>query len=136
MLTTSGISRLIRLSLISRSIPQNFTQNIVRPFTMATNYKQPEHKLTMIPGPIEFSDSVLGAMATPSQAHTSPEFVQTFQTVLQNLRKVFKSTDKDAQGYVVAGSGTLGWDVAGANLINKGDKVLVLLTGFFFGLVC
>lgn len=131
MLTTSGISRLIRLSLISRSIPQNFTQNIVRPFTMATNYKQPEHKLTMIPGPIEFSDSVLGAMATPSQAHTSPEFVQTFQTVLQNLRKVFKSTDKDAQGYVVAGSGTLGWDVAGANLINKGDKVLVLLTGFF-----
>lgn len=98
---------------------------------MATNYKQPDHKLTLIPGPIEFSDSVLGAMATPSQAHTSPEFVKTFQSVLQNLRKVFKSTDSDAQGYVVAGSGTLGWDVAGANLIEKGDKVLVLLTGFF-----
>lgn len=98
---------------------------------MATNYKQPDHKLTLIPGPIEFSDSVLGTMATPSQAHTSPEFVKTFQSVLQNLRKVFKSTDSDAQGYVVAGSGTLGWDVAGANLIEKGDKVLVLLTGFF-----
>lgn len=85
----------------------------------------------MIPGPIEFSDPVLYAMATPSQAHTSPEFVKTFQAVLKNLRKLFKSTDEKAQPYVLAGSGTLGWDVAAANLINKGDKVLVLLTGFF-----
>lgn len=98
---------------------------------MSVPYKQPEHKLTMIPGPIEFSDEVLYAMATPSQAHTSPEFIKTFQLVLQNLRKVFKSTDPASQPYVVAGLGTLGWDVAGANLINKGDKVLVLLTGFF-----
>lgn len=99
--------------------------------TMSVPYKQAEHKLTMIPGPIEFSDPVLYAMATPSQAHTSPEFVKTFQSVLQNLRKLFKSTDPKAQPYVLAGSGTLGWDVAAANLINKGDKVLVLLTGFF-----
>ncbi|CUM55936.1 unnamed protein product [Debaryomyces fabryi] len=94
-------------------------------------YKQPEHKLTMIPGPIEFSDPVLYAMSTPSQAHTSPEFIKTFQTTLQNLRKLFKSTDSKAQPYVLAGSGTLGWDVVGANLINPGDKVLVLSTGFF-----
>lgn len=99
--------------------------------TMSVPYKQPEHKLTMIPGPIEFSDPVLYAMATPSQAHTSPEFVKTFQSVLQNLRKLFKSTDPKAQPYVLAGSGTLGWDVAAANLVNKGDKVLVLSTGFF-----
>ena len=93
--------------------------------------KQPEHKLTMIPGPIEFSDLVLQAMSTPSQAHTSPEFVKTFQEVLQNLRKLFKSADPHAQPYVIAGSGTLGWDFVGANLVNPGDSVLVLLTGFF-----
>lgn len=98
---------------------------------MSVPYKQPEHKITMIPGPIEFSDEVLYAMATPSQAHTSPEFVKTFQSVLQNLRRLFKSTDASAQPYVVAGSGTLGWDVVGANLVVPGDKVLVLLTGFF-----
>lgn len=94
-------------------------------------FKQPEHKLTMIPGPIEFSDEVLYAMATPSQAHTSPEFIKTFQSTLVNLRKLFKSTDASAQPYVIAGSGTLGWDIAGSNLINPGDKVLVLSTGFF-----
>lgn len=99
--------------------------------TMSVPYKQPAHKLTMIPGPIEFSDSVLYAMSTPSQAHTSPEFVKTFQSTLQNLRKLFKSTDPKAQPYVLAGSGTLGWDVAAANLITPGDKVLVLSTGFF-----
>lgn len=98
---------------------------------MATPYKQPPHKLTMIPGPIEFSDEVLGAMATPSQAHTSPEFVKTFQSVLQNLRKLFKSSDPDAQAYVIAGSGTLGWDIVSTNLLSPGDKVLVLSTGFF-----
>lgn len=99
--------------------------------TMSVPYKQPEHKLTMIPGPIEFSDEVLYAMATPSQAHTSPEFVATFQSVLKNLRHLFQSTDSAAQPYVLAGSGTLGWDVAAANLVKKDDKVLVLLTGFF-----
>lgn len=103
----------------------------LRTFTMSVPYKQPEHKLTMIPGPIEFSDPVLYAMSTPSQAHTSPEFVKTFQSVLQNLRKVFRSSDAAAQPYVLAGSGTLGWDVAASNLLSKGDKVLVLLTGFF-----
>lgn len=97
----------------------------------AVPFKQPEHKLTMIPGPIEFSDEVLYAMATPSQAHTSPEFVKTFQSTLTNLRKLFKSTDEKAQPYVLAGSGTLGWDIVGANLINPSDKVLVLSTGFF-----
>lgn len=98
---------------------------------MSGPYKQSGRKLTMIPGPIEFCDEVLYAMSTPSQAHTSPEFIATLQSVLKNLRKLFQSTSSSAQPYVLAGSGTLGWDVAAANLVNKGNKVLVLLTGFF-----
>ncbi|EMG50111.1 AGX1 Alanine--glyoxylate aminotransferase 1 [Candida maltosa Xu316] len=98
---------------------------------MSFEYKQPDHKLTLIPGPIEFSNEVLASMATPSQAHTSPEFIATFQSVLQSLRKLFKSTDPKTQGYVLSGSGTLGWDVAASNLLNPGEKVLVLSTGFF-----
>lgn len=94
-------------------------------------YKQPAHKLTMIPGPIEFSDEVLYAMLTPSQAHTSPEFIATFQSALKSLRTVFKLTDPKSQPYVLAGSGTLGWDVAALNLVLPGEKVLVLSTGFF-----
>ncbi|RLV96684.1 Alanine--glyoxylate aminotransferase 1 [Spathaspora sp. JA1] len=95
------------------------------------SFVQPDHRLTLIPGPIEFSNPVLAAMSTPSQAHTSPEFVATFQSVLQNLRKLFKSTNPKSQAYVLSGSGTLGWDVAASNLINAGDDVLVLSTGYF-----
>lgn len=50
---------------------------------------------------------------------------------MKNLRKLFKSTDANTQGYVLSGSGTLGWDVASSNLLNPGEKVLVLSTGFF-----
>lgn len=119
--TTGSITRWAAFRCILSTISSN----------MSVPYKQPEHKLTMIPGPIEFSDEVLYAMSTPSQAHTSPEFVATFQSVLKNLRKLFQSTDPSAQPYVLAGLGTLGWDITAANFVKKNDKVLVLLTGFF-----
>ena len=89
-------------------------------------------KLTFIPGPIEFSKNVLAAMSTPSQAHTSPEFVKVFQSVLLKTRKMFASkVESGSQPFVLAGSGTLGWDLCGANFVNKSDNVLVLSTGFF-----
>lgn len=89
-------------------------------------------KLTFIPGPIEFSDNVLAAMSTPSQAHTSPEFVKVFQSVLVKTRKMFCSAAASkSQPFVISGSGTLGWDLCGSNLVNHSDKVLVLSTGFF-----
>lgn len=93
--------------------------------------KQAPHPITMIPGPIEFDDEVLSAMSHPAQAHTSPAFVQTFQETLKLVRNLFYSTNPAAQGFVVAGSGTLGWDFVGANLIEAGDNALVLNTGFF-----
>lgn len=100
-------------------------------FPEIPNSKQAPHNLTMIPGPIEFSDSVLESMSTPSQAHTSPEFVQVFQSALKQLRQLFKSQDPKTQPLVISGSGSLGWDITGANFITKTEKVLVLSTGFF-----
>ncbi|KAG0680067.1 hypothetical protein C6P40_000137 [Pichia californica] len=89
-------------------------------------------KLTFIPGPIEFSDDVLAAMSTPSQAHTSPEFIKVFQSVLIKTRKLFNSSvDSKSQPFIISGSGTLGWDICGSNLLNPDDNVLVLSTGFF-----
>jgi alanine-glyoxylate transaminase/serine-glyoxylate transaminase/serine-pyruvate transaminase len=58
-------------------------------------------------------------------------FVNTFSEVLQNLRKLFQTTDPAAQPFVISGSGTLGWDQVAANLAEPGDEVLVLHTGYF-----
>lgn len=94
--------------------------------------KMSARKLTFIPGPIEFSDNVLKAMSTPSQAHTSPEFVKVFQDSLIKTRKLFNSeTASNSQPFILSGSGTLGWDLCGSNLVERNDNVLVLSTGFF-----
>lgn len=93
--------------------------------------KQPQHNLTLIPGPIEFSDEVLAAMSHYSVAHTAQPFVDTFQSVLKSLRTLFFNRDTSAQPFVIAGSGTLGWDISAANFLTAGDDVLLLNTGFF-----
>lgn len=77
------------------------------------------------------SPAVQEAASIQSLAHTSPEFVKIFQEVLQNLRTVFQTTDAGDQSIVISGSGTLGWDIVGNNLLKSGDSVLTVSTGFF-----
>ncbi|QLQ79311.1 hypothetical protein HG537_0B06590 [Torulaspora globosa] len=97
---------------------------------VADNYIMRSDTL-LIPGPIELSDNVQKALDCPSLSHTGPEFTAIFQRVLQNCRKLFKAHETEGQPIVLAGSGTLGWDIAAANLIDPDEKVLVLSTGFF-----
>lgn len=92
---------------------------------------QEKHALTMIPGPIEFDDEVLRAMSHYSVAHTAKPFVDTFSETLKLVRNLFLSKDPAAQPFVIAGSGTLGWDIVSSNLIEAGEKALVLNTGYF-----
>jgi alanine-glyoxylate transaminase/serine-glyoxylate transaminase/serine-pyruvate transaminase len=87
--------------------------------------------LLLIPGPIVVSEAVRKAQSIQSLAHTSPEFIAIFQKALKDLRQLFKSTNEKDQGIVIAGSGTLGWDITASNLVYPGDDVLVLSTGFF-----
>lgn len=92
-------------------------------------FQQAEHKLLMIPGPIEVADDVLYANAHPAMAHVSPDFVPVFGKVLTMLKKVLYAPN--SQPFVVAGSGTLGWDMVSTNVVQPNDEVLVLQTGYF-----
>ncbi|GMM36883.1 alanine--glyoxylate transaminase [Saccharomycopsis crataegensis] len=94
-------------------------------------FKQSAHPLLLIPGSIEVADNVLEANGSPSMSHTHQPFIGIFQSALQNLRKLFKSTDHKAQAFVISGSGTLGWDIVASNLIKPKEDALVLSTGFF-----
>ncbi|KAJ2516335.1 hypothetical protein H4217_004649 [Coemansia sp. RSA 1939] len=89
----------------------------------------PVRPLCLIPGPVEMSETVLQAHSTPATSHTDPRFVEAFGQVIEMLREVVGTTT--AQPFVVAGSGTLGWDQTAANLVEAGDKALVLSTGYF-----
>ncbi len=88
-----------------------------------------DRKLLMIPGPIEFDPAVLAALGAPTTSHVAPEFIEVFGQALERMRAVFLCPD--GQPFIIAGSGTLAMDLAGANLIEPGDKALVVNTGYF-----
>jgi len=85
--------------------------------------------LLMIPGPIEFEPAVLSALGAPTTSHVAPDFIEVFGASLEQMRQVFFSPD--GQPFILAGSGTLAMDSAGANLVEPGDRALVINTGFF-----
>ncbi len=88
-----------------------------------------DRKLLMIHGPIEFDPAVLSALGAPTTSHVAPDFIEVFGQALERMREVFLCPD--GQPFIMAGSGTLAMDLAGANLIEPGDKALVVNTGYF-----
>ncbi|KPI44189.1 Alanine--glyoxylate aminotransferase 1 [Cyphellophora attinorum] len=92
---------------------------------------QAKHPTLLIPGPIEVTDEVSQSMATFAQSHVGQPFVNTFGEALSMLRQLFQTKNPNSQPFAIAGSGTLGWDLAAANLVEPGEEVLVLHTGYF-----
>jgi len=86
-------------------------------------------KLLMIPGPVEFDPAVMEAMGEATTSHVAPDFIEAFGQALERMRQVWLSPD--GQPFVVAGSGTLAMDLAVANLVEPGDRALVINTGYF-----
>ncbi len=84
----------------------------------------------MIPGPIEFTDEVMAEMSKPTPSHVDPAFIEVFGQALADLRSVFLA-GPDYQPFILAGSGTLAMDSAVANLVEPGDRALVVDTGYF-----
>lgn len=85
--------------------------------------------LLMIPGPIELEPAVAAAAARPPLGHLDPELVAMFSRALGGLREVFRAPD--GQPFVVAGSGTLAMEMGVANLIERGDRAVVVDSGYF-----
>jgi alanine-glyoxylate transaminase/serine-glyoxylate transaminase/serine-pyruvate transaminase len=88
-----------------------------------------DRKLLMIPGPIEFSPEVLRALGMPTTSHVAPNFIEVFGQALERMRQVFMLPN--GQPFIMAGSGTLAMDIAASNLIEAGDRALVVNTGTF-----
>lgn len=86
-------------------------------------------KLLMIPGPIEFEPAVMQAVGMPTPSHVAPDFIKSFGHSLEMMREVWLAPS--GQPFIMAGSGTLAMDMAGSNLVEPGDKALVISTGYF-----
>ncbi|KAI7830116.1 pyridoxal phosphate-dependent transferase [Kickxella alabastrina] len=120
------------LNILKRSIhlkPTSFAFPLAKQKHISRTMTSNTRPLCLIPGPVEMSSSVLQAHSTPATAHTDPKFVEVFGQSIEMLRQVVAT--ETAQPFIIAGSGTLGWDQAAANLIEAQDNVLVLSNGYF-----
>jgi alanine-glyoxylate transaminase/serine-glyoxylate transaminase/serine-pyruvate transaminase len=97
--------------------------------TTEKDFRQAPHNLLVIPGPIEVADEVLFANAHPSTSHIAPNFIPVFGDCIRMTREVLFT--KDGQPFLIAGSGTLGWDQVAANLVEPGENALVIHSGYF-----
>lgn len=89
-----------------------------------------ERPLLMIPGPIEVSPAVRAAFSVPPPGHLAPRVIEAFGRSLGLMRKVWLA-GPESQPFVVPGSGTTAMDMAAWNLVEPGDPVLVVKTGYF-----
>jgi alanine-glyoxylate transaminase/serine-glyoxylate transaminase/serine-pyruvate transaminase len=87
------------------------------------------HRHLFIPGPTNVPQQVRQAMDIAMEDHRSPDFPGFVLPLLQDLKRVFKTTSGTT--FVFPGTGTLGWEAAIANTLSPGDLVLAARFGQF-----
>ena len=79
-----------------------------------------------IPGPTPIPPQVMEAMQQPAVPHRGEKFATLFAELQEQLKRIH-GTQHDV--YVVAGTGSAGWEASIVNTLNPGDKVLALVNG-------
>lgn len=90
----------------------------------------PKKNLLMIPGPIEVSPAVLEAFQAPPPSHLAADFIESFGRSIEMMRQVW-CAGPDSQPFVIAGSGTIAMEMAVCNVLEPGQRALVVNTGYF-----
>ncbi len=85
--------------------------------------------LLMGPGPSCVSDPVYSALSKPTIGHLDPYFVEIMDAIKDQLRHVFNT--ENSLTMPMSGTGSSGMETCFVNLIEKGDRVLVLTNGVF-----
>lgn len=85
-------------------------------------------KLVMIPGPTPVVRSIQDQMGRETVAFGDPAFVKDFKELLEDLKILFKCS---GEVFVVAGTGTMGMEMAIANTTKRGDNILIVSHGYF-----
>lgn len=81
-----------------------------------------------IPGPTPVPPEVIAAMSRPVLPHRSAEFSAVFNDLLEQLKRIHQ-TKHDV--FVIASTGSAGWEVSIVNCLAPGDKVLSGVNGNF-----
>lgn len=85
--------------------------------------------LLMGPGPSCVSDSVYVALSKPTLGHLDPEFIALMDEIKDYLKQLMQTENELT--IPVSGTGSAGMESCFVNLVEPGDKVLVLINGVF-----
>jgi len=89
-------------------------------------------QLLMIPGPIEFDESVYQALSRKTASHVAPSFLEEFGSALERFQAIIKG-NQECESFILSGGGSLGWDCICASLCEPelDDRALILNGGYF-----
>jgi len=86
--------------------------------------------LLMIPGPVEISPAVRRRFGEPPPSHLSAGVIEAFGSSLGMMRQIWMAEDS-AQPFIIVGGGTAAMEMAVTNLLEPGERALLVNTGFF-----
>ena len=93
--------------------------------------KVPESRLLMGPGPSNPYQRVVKAGSLPLVGHLHPEFLEIMSDITAGLQYLFQTAN--SLTLAVSGTGHAGMEAAFVNLVEEGDRVLVLQNGMWGG---
>ncbi len=89
----------------------------------------PGRNYLFAPGPTHIPQAVQNAMICPQEDHRAPDFPQLVKPLLRDVKKIFKTTKGTC--FLFPATGTAGWEIALANTMSPGDKILTTRFGQF-----
>ena len=89
----------------------------------------PQQRLLMGPGPSDVHKRVLDAMARPTLGHLDPDFQGLMEEIKSGLKNLFQTENR--MTYPVSAPGSAGMETCFVNLVEEGDKVVVVKHGVF-----
>ena len=93
------------------------------------NELKPSPRILLGPGPSSVHPRVLHAMTLPVVGHLDPEFFQVMDEVGDMLREVFHT--ENFMTLPLSSTGTGAMEAACANILERGDTMVVCRNGFF-----
>lgn len=87
-------------------------------------------RILLGPGPSLISPRVTRAMAAPMLSHLDPQFLDLMDDTRARLARVFQAPP-GSFAFASSGTGTSAMEVAVANVVQPGTRVLAVVTGYF-----
>jgi alanine-glyoxylate transaminase/serine-glyoxylate transaminase/serine-pyruvate transaminase len=88
-------------------------------------------RLLLGPGPSNVPPEVMLAMARPTLGHLDPDFLACMQRLRERLGQVFRTRNRVT--FAASGTGTSGMETVLTNLVEAGERVVVVVNGYFGG---